>query len=140
MPCRIHFWQKLTFSWLCFTLIKKCGHSKEGGLKTAKDVFSFVTISRSVICGLLFQVSKTTFFNVESSLFSFSSDLQQWIWRKLFYYTVPCKCHHITPATTLSISGLKSRVLKLPFFNLKMMMKNGLDFFLNPPSPSRDIC
>ena len=35
----------------------------------------------------------------------------------------------ITPARTLSISGLKSRVLKLPFFNLKMMMKNGLDFF-----------
>ena len=34
-----------------------------------------------------------------------------------------------TPARTLSISGLKSRVLKLPFFNLKMMMKNGLDFF-----------
>ena len=69
MRCRIHFWQKSTFSWLCFTLIQKCGHSKGGGLKAAKDVFSFVTISRSVICGLLFQVSKNTFFNVESSLF-----------------------------------------------------------------------
>ena len=34
-----------------------------------------------------------------------------------------------TPARTLSISRLKSRVLKLPFFNLKMMMKNVLDFF-----------
>ena len=34
-----------------------------------------------------------------------------------------------TPARTLSISGLKYRVLILPFFNLKMMMKNGLDFF-----------
>ena len=29
----------------------------------------------------------------------------------------------LTPAKTLSISGLKSRVLKLPFFNLKMRMK-----------------
>ena len=28
-----------------------------------------------------------------------------------------------TPARTLSISGQKSRVLKLPFFSLKMMMK-----------------
>ena len=34
-----------------------------------------------------------------------------------------------TPARTPFISGLKSRVLKLQFFNLKMMMKNGLDFF-----------
>ena len=34
-----------------------------------------------------------------------------------------------TPARTLSISGLKSGVLKLPFLKLKMMMKNGLDFF-----------
>ena len=40
-----------------------------------------------------------------------------------------------TPARTLSISGLKSRVLKLPFFNLKMMMKNGLDFFLKSTEP-----
>ena len=35
----------------------------------------------------------------------------------------------ITPARTLSISGLKSRVLKLPFFNLKMMMKKWSRFF-----------
>ena len=32
-----------------------------------------------------------------------------------------------TPARTLSISGLKSRVLKLPFFNLRMMVNNGPD-------------
>ena len=35
----------------------------------------------------------------------------------------------LTPARTLSRSGLKSRVLKLPFFNLKLMIKNSLDFF-----------
>ena len=34
----------------------------------------------------------------------------------------------VTPARTLFISGLKSRVLKLPFFYLKMMVKSGLDF------------
>ena len=32
-----------------------------------------------------------------------------------------------TPARTLSISGLKSRVLKLSFLSLKMMVKSGLD-------------
>ena len=43
-----------------------------------------------------------------------------------------------TPARTLSISGLKSQVLKLPFINLKMMVKTGLDFFFwNPSSPFR---
>ena len=31
------------------------------------------------------------------------------------------------PARTLLISGLKSRVLKLPFFYFKMMVKSGLD-------------
>ena len=40
-----------------------------------------------------------------------------------------------TPARTLSIIGLKSRVLKLPFFNLKMMIRNGLDFFLKSTEP-----
>ena len=35
-----------------------------------------------------------------------------------------------TPARTLSISGLKSRVLKLPFLNLKMMVNSGLAFFI----------
>ena len=41
----------------------------------------------------------------------------------------------VTPARTLSISGLKSRVLKLSFFNLKIMMKNGLYFFLKSTEP-----
>ena len=35
-----------------------------------------------------------------------------------------------TPARTLSLSDLKSQVLKLPFFNFKIVMKNGLDFFI----------
>ena len=42
------------------------------------------------------------------------------------WYSIMIEC---TPARTLSISGLKSRILKLSFFNLKMMMKNYLDFF-----------
>ena len=33
------------------------------------------------------------------------------------------------------MSGLKSRVLKLQFFNLKMIMKNGLDIFLKSNEP-----
>ena len=34
----------------------------------------------------------------------------------------------ITPARTLSISGLKSRLMKLTFSSLKMMLKSGLEF------------
>ena len=34
------------------------------------------------------------------------------------------------PARTLSISGLKPRVLKLSFLSLKMMVKSGLEFIL----------
>ena len=41
----------------------------------------------------------------------------------------------ITPARTHSISGLKSRVLKLTFFSLKMMMKSGLEFILKFTEP-----
>ena len=36
----------------------------------------------------------------------------------------------LTPARTLSISGLKSRVLKFSFLSLKMMVKSGLEFIL----------
>ena len=35
---------------------------------------------------------------------------------------------HFTPARTLSISGLKSRVLKLSFLSLKMMVKSGIEY------------
>ena len=40
-----------------------------------------------------------------------------------------------TPAGTLSISGLKSRVLKLSFFSLKMVVKSGLEFILKLTEP-----
>ena len=40
-----------------------------------------------------------------------------------------------TPARTHSISGLKSRVLKLTFFSLKMMVKSGLEFILKLTEP-----
>ena len=36
----------------------------------------------------------------------------------------------ITPLRTPGISGLKSRVLKLTFFSLKIMVKSGLEFIL----------
>ena len=46
-----------------------------------------------------------------------------------------------TPARTLSISGLKSRVLKLPLFDLKMMVKSGLEFFvLKFTKPLQSCC
>ena len=38
---------------------------------------------------------------------------------------ISLKVIHHTPANTLSISGLKSRVLKLSFLSLKMMVKSG---------------
>ena len=41
----------------------------------------------------------------------------------------------ITPASTHSISGLKSRVLKLISFSLKMMVKSGLEFILKLTEP-----
>ena len=40
-----------------------------------------------------------------------------------------------TPARTHSISGLKSRVLKLTFSSLKMMVKSGLEFILKLTEP-----
>ena len=43
------------------------------------------------------------------------------------------KC--ITPARTLFISGLKSRVMKLPFLSLTMMAKSGLEFILKFTQP-----
>ena len=38
--------------------------------------------------------------------------------------------YRVTPARTHSIRGLKSRVLKLTFLALKMIMKSGLEFIL----------
>ena len=41
---------------------------------------------------------------------------------------------------THSISGLKSRVLKLTFFNLKMMVEGGLEFILKLTEPLQSCC
>ena len=41
----------------------------------------------------------------------------------------------VTPARTLSIGGLKSRVLKLSFLSLKIMVKSGLEFILKLAEP-----
>ena len=41
----------------------------------------------------------------------------------------------LTPARTLFISGLKSRVMKLPFLSLKMMVKSSLEFILKLTEP-----
>ena len=49
-----------------------------------------------------------------------------------------CKCSQTndsTPARTLFINGLKSRVMKLPFSSLKMMVKSGLEFILKLTEP-----
>ena len=48
------------------------------------------------------------------------------IWALLYYILWKLD----TPARTLSISGLKCRVLKLSFLSLKMMVKSGLEFIL----------
>ena len=40
-----------------------------------------------------------------------------------------------TPVITLSISRLKSRVMKLSFLSLKMMVKSGLEFILKLTEP-----
>ena len=44
------------------------------------------------------------------------------------------------PARTLSTSGLKSRVLKLSFLSLKMMVKSGLEFILKLTKPLQSCC
>ena len=45
---------------------------------------------------------------------------------------------HNTPA--INISGLKSRVMKLPFLSLKMMVKSGLEFNLKLTEPLQSCC
>ena len=49
-------------------------------------------------------------------------------------------CKELTPARTLFISGLKSRVMKLPFLSLKMMVKSGLEFILKLTEPLQSCC
>ena len=45
-----------------------------------------------------------------------------------------------TPVITLFISRLKSRVLKLSFLSLKMMVKSGLEFILKLTEPLQSCC
>ena len=45
-----------------------------------------------------------------------------------------------TPVITLFISGLKSRVLKLSFLSLKMIVKSGLEFILKLTEPLQSCC
>ena len=46
----------------------------------------------------------------------------------------------ITPVRTFSISGLKSRVMKLTFLSLKMMVESGLEFILKLTEPLQSCC
>ena len=55
-------------------------------------------------------------------------------------YTYNLSAHKVTPARTLSISALKSRVLKLSFLSLKMMVKSGLEFILKLTEPLQNCC
>ena len=50
-------------------------------------------------------------------------------------YETICLVPTTTSARTFSISGLKSRVLKLLFLRLKMMVKSGLEFILKFTEP-----
>ena len=50
-------------------------------------------------------------------------------------HTVVHAYMHNTPVRTHSISGLKSRVMKLTFSSLKMMVKSGLEFILKLTEP-----
>ena len=52
----------------------------------------------------------------------------------------PERASEATPARTLFISGLKSRVMKLPFLSIKMMVKSGLEFILKLTEPLQSCC
>ena len=54
-------------------------------------------------------------------------------------YIINCLCVY-TPARTLFIRGLKSRVMKLPFSSLKMTVKIGLELILKLTEPLQSCC
>ena len=76
-----------------------------------------------------------------TSLFSLAT-----LWTEFFLSTkirqmkAGQKLKYITPARTYSISGLKSRVLKLTFSGSKMMVKSGLEFILKLTEPLHSCC
>ena len=69
-------------------------------------------------------------------LLSYFETFQSYLWRlEPFGFLMHVRYDQVTPARTLSISGLKSRVLKLSFLSLKMMVKSGLEFILKLTEP-----
>ena len=92
-------------------------------------------------------------------LFPIFSGLAGWAWKKRLlkiwiidvihmpnvpgynvFIGVEIALTHYTLARTLSISGVKSRVLKLSFLSLKMMVKSGLEFILKLTEPLQSCC
>ena len=62
-------------------------------------------------------------------------------WEIFFSYYNERKLHkQHTPVITFFISGLKSRVLKLSFLSLKMMVKSCLEFILKLTEPLQICC
>ena len=55
-------------------------------------------------------------------------------------FLVPQNPYGLTPARTLFISRQKSRVMKLPFLSLKLMVKSGLEFILKLTEPLQSCC
>jgi hypothetical protein len=84
-----------------------------------------------------FSTSKT----IQIFLIFFSKMMPNWhLSLKLHHWghsiNIVCSSFYwYTPARTHSISGLKSRVLKLTFLALKMMVKSGLEFILKCTEP-----
>ena len=54
---------------------------------------------------------------------------------KIGIFSILKSSQDFTPVRTHSISGLKSRVMKLSFLSLKMMVKSGLEFILKLTEP-----
>ena len=65
-----------------------------------------------------------SFYNVEIDQFLLTLAVEKKISPHLYFPL----CSYTKPARTLSINGQNSRVLKLSFFSLKMIVKSGLEF------------
>ena len=67
-------------------------------------------------------------------LLSFRENVNK-IVRQVFYIKSTEIQRLYTPVRTHSISGLKSRVMKLSFLSLEMMVKSGIEFILKLTEP-----
>ena len=98
-------------------------------------VFSYECVVQSHI-SYVFVIFLIKIFHIEFA-FQFiqmsTSSTFYWLSQVQMYSRLRNK--HSTPVRTLSISGLKSRVMKLPFLSLKMMVKSGLEFILKLTEP-----